>query len=163
MIYEYHNFLTQQECDILISIGESQELKPGTTSGKLLGYRKAKAVWFSLTDLVLDIKSRIADITGIPIENQENFHFVKYEQNGEYKSHFDGVERCKTALIYLNKGYVGGETYFNKLDKKILPEVGKLVVWDNILSDGSNDPDSLHSGLPVEFGTKYIGVIWIKK
>ena len=44
----------------------------------------------------------------------------------------------------------------------IKPETGKLVIWDNTLEDGSGDPNSLHAGLPVIAGTKYIAVIWIR-
>jgi prolyl 4-hydroxylase len=61
----------------------------------------------------------------------------------------------------LNDAYEGGETYFSKLDKKIKPETGKLVIWNNLLPNGKNRPSSFHCGLPVEFGTKYIAVIWI--
>lgn len=163
MITEYPNFLTEQECDSLISLGESAELNPGKIRGVAVGYRKAKVTWFAKNDFIKKIRNRVSEITNIPVERQESFHFVKYQPNGEYKEHLDGAMRCKTALIYLNIGFVGGETYFPKLERKIIPETGKLVVWDNIQSDGSSDPESLHAGLPVEFGTKYIAVIWIKK
>ena len=49
-----------------------------------------------------------------------------------------------------------------KLDNIIKPETGKVVIGENTLEDGSNDPNSLHAGLPVIAGTKYIGVIWIR-
>jgi len=163
MITEYQNFLTEDECNILIGLGESGNLEPGKVRSGKVGYRKAKVRWFKEDTLVDRVRKQVAELSNIPLENQEDFHFVKYSQNGEYKEHFDGKRRAKTALIYLNDGFVGGETYFPKINKTIKPEIGKLVIWDNINSEGENHPESLHSGLPVEYGTKYIGVIWIRK
>jgi prolyl 4-hydroxylase len=163
MITEYKQFLTPEECATLIGLGESGSLNAGKTQGSILGYRKAKVRWFDDHPLVERIKSEIAKLSEIPIDKQESFHFVKYEPKGEYKPHYDGAHRSKTALIYLNTGFKGGETQFPRIKRTIEPEVGKLIIWDNIKSNGSNDPESFHAGLPVEFGTKYIAVIWIKK
>ena len=163
MITEYKNFLTQQECETLISLGESGQLRAGTTTGNRLGYRKAKVRWFNNHPLVDRIKLEVSELANLPQKNQEDFHFVKYEPNGEYKEHHDGASRSKTALIYLNNSFVGGETFFPKVNNKIKPETGKLIIWENLDSDGKVNKDSIHAGLPVEFGTKYIAVIWIKK
>ena len=163
MIVEYPNFLTEDECNLLIALGESGNLSPGTVRSGKIGYRKAKVRWFSDAPIIQRVKSDVANLSGIPQDKQEDFHFVKYAQSGEYKKHYDGKKRSKTALIYLNNGFSGGETYFPNIDVMVKPETGKLVIWDNITSDGENDTESLHAGLPVEYGTKYIGVIWIKK
>jgi prolyl 4-hydroxylase len=163
MIQEYSNFISPEECETLISLGESGQLNVGTTNGQLLGYRKAKVRWFSDHPLIESVTKRISEISNTELSKQEPFHFVKYEPNGEYKSHYDGAHRCKTALLYLNNSYTGGQTYFPKIDRKIIPEIGKLIIWDNIDKNGNLDIESYHAGLPVEFGTKYIAVIWIKK
>lgn len=163
MINEYPNFLTPGECLTLIGLGESGQLQTGQTNKSINGYRKAKVRWIKEEPLVDRIKNKISEISGLPLENQETFHFVKYSESGEYKPHYDGKSRAKTALIYLNDGYKGGETFFIKSNRTIRPEVGKLIIWDNINPDGSNDDESYHAGLPVEYGTKYIAVIWIKK
>lgn len=162
MITEYPNFLTEDECNILIGLGESGYLSPGEIKSGKAGYRKAKVRWFSNAPLVQRIKKEVAELSGISEDKQEQFHFVKYSQGGEYKQHYDGIKRAKTALIYLNDGFKGGETHFININRTIVPEIGKLIIWENI-KDGKNHPDSLHAGLPVEFGTKYIAVIWIKK
>lgn len=163
MITEYPNFLSEDECNILIGLGESGNLEPGKTRGNKKGYRKAKVRWFKEGPLVERVRKEVSVLSQTPLENQEDFHFVKYSQLGEYKEHYDGKKRCKTALIYLNDGFTGGETYFPNIDRIIKPETGKLIIWDNITDDGMTDKDSLHAGLPVEFGTKYIAVIWIEK
>ena len=108
----------------------------------------------------------------------ESIHVVKYSVGEEYKDHHDffhpgeeyyedevnrGGQRLKTALVYLNDDFEGGETNFPNLNIKVDPKKGKLVLWDNIKDDGSLDYDSLHAGLPVKSGYKYIAVIWIRE
>lgn len=163
MILEFENFLTPDECQALISFGESSGLKPGNTESGTIGYRKAKVSWMDDNWLVDKIKTGVSNLSGVTVEKQERLHFVRYVQGGEYKEHSDGEFRQKTAMIYLNNGFRGGETVFPKLNKIIKPETGKLVIWDNIDKQGKEDPLSVHAGLPVDFGTKYIAVIWIKK
>ncbi len=164
MIVEYPNFLTESQCQLLIGMGESNQLQIGETSGDLVGYRKARVVWFDETNpIVSEIQQRVAELSGIPIENQERLHFVKYNVKGEYKLHHDGSKRRKTALIYLNTGFTGGETEFPKVERIIKPETGKLVIWENTTEDGEKIQQSYHAGLPIESGTKYILVIWIKR
>jgi prolyl 4-hydroxylase len=162
MIKEIPNYLTEQECSMLIGLGESGQLNAGRVANNKLAYRKAKVTWLKTHSPLVDkIKSDVAELTGLPIENQEDFHFVKYNVDGEYKPHYDGYYRPKTAMVYLNDGFIGGETEFPKINTIIKPETGKLVIWDNSI-DGKDDPDSYHAGLPVIAGTKYIGVIWIR-
>ena len=164
MIKEYPNFLTEDECNYIIAMSESNDLSTGRTSNKKnYGYRKAKVFWLpDKDDLVHKIRNSISYLSEIPTENQEGLHFVKYINGGEYKLHHDGKDRIKTALIYLNVGYKGGETEFPLMDRKIKPEVGKLILWDNYYESGEKIEESKHAGLPIEFGTKYIGVIWIR-
>ena len=161
MIKEFDNFLTEEECNLIIGIGESNTLNSGITYGSKIGYRKARVTWL-YNPLIESIKNKIEELTNLPKCNQEDFHFIKYEIGGEYKPHYDGETRPKTALIYLNDGFKGGETEFPKLGLKIKPKTGKLIIWDNSTIDGVKDEMSLHSGLPVELVNKYIGVIWIK-
>jgi prolyl 4-hydroxylase len=164
MIQEFENFLTEDQCQLLIGIGESQQLNTGRVSGDRLGFRKAKVIWVQKERhrLIAEIKSRIVELSGLPEENQENLHFVKYNPGGEYKIHHDGTKRRKTALIYLNDGFTGGETEFPKVNQIIKPELGKLVIWENTTDDGVKIENAYHAGLPVITGTKYIAVIWIK-
>jgi len=129
MIKEIPNYLTEHECSMLIGLGESGRLDPGRVVNDKLGYRKAKVSWLKVNSPLVDkIKSDVAEMTGYPVENQEDFHFVKYNTDGEYKVHTDGKDRPKTALVYLNDGFVGGETEFPKLNTIIKPEIGKLVI-----------------------------------
>jgi prolyl 4-hydroxylase len=45
----------------------------------------------------------------------------------------------------------------------VTPEMGKLVVWKNLNDDMSINLNSLHAGLPVTEGEKWICIIWVRE
>jgi len=69
--------------------------------------------------------------------------------------------RYMTFIIYLNDGYEGGETDFPNKNIKIKPEKGKGVLFYNTDINGNKLNDSLHAGLPVTKGIKWIANKWI--
>ena len=71
--------------------------------------------------------------------------------------------RWKTAILYLNDNYEGGETEFPNWGVKIKGKEGELVTWTNLNKNGTPNMDTLHAGLPVISGTKYIVVSWIRQ
>jgi len=71
--------------------------------------------------------------------------------------------RWKTAIMYLNDDYEGGETQFPSLDVTISGKQGDVLTWTNLNKNGSPNTDTLHAGLPVTKGTKYIVVTWIRQ
>ena len=66
-------------------------------------------------------------------------------------------------LFYLNDGYHGGQTDFPTKKIMVTPKKGRALVWKNLKDDGSPDYESLHAGLPVLAGTKWIAVVWIRE
>ena len=63
--------------------------------------------------------------------------------------------RLVTIFVYLNdlKGDQGGCTYFPKCsDLRVRPKKGMAVLWSNIGSDGSPDPNTIHAGEVVHVG-----------
>lgn len=179
MVTEIENFLTDDECNDLIKESSSHFFKTTTLGQVIEGYRVAEGAWLSNNlEIVKNLKNKVHQQCGVPIPNMEGTHIVKYEIGGEYKVHHDffhvnetyyegemkrGGQRIKTALVYLNEGFTGGETEFPQMSIKVNPKRGKLVLWDNTHPDGSPDYDSLHAGLPVISGTKYIAVIWMRQ
>ena len=73
------------------------------------------------------------------------------------------TKRQLTAITYLNDDYEGGETFFPIKKIKVTPRKGRLLVWSNVDINGVEDSESLHAGLPVIDGTKYIAIIWIRE
>ena len=121
------------------------------------------------------IIKRIEDLLGLPCENLEDIQIGNYQTGQFYGYHTDSFDtkgysyhrklgfhqRLFTVMIYLNKPLKGGNTRFKYLDISIKPEVGKLLVFSNVIK-GSNkiNEKSIHSGLPVEEGEKWIMTFW---
>jgi prolyl 4-hydroxylase len=66
-------------------------------------------------------------------------------------------------MIYLNDVEEGGGTRFRRLEKTIMPEKGKAVVWNNLNSDGSVNPYTIHHGMKVRAGVKYVITKWFRE
>lgn len=95
-----------------------------------------------------------------------NLRIMKYNTGGFFKPHRDTVYETNNfigkynLIIYLNKGYIGGETCFiDTVDKRYYPVKGDIGT--GLLFD----PTLLHTGSTVHEGAKYILVtqILIKK
>lgn len=114
------------------------------------------------------------------LKNIEGWQFIRYEVGGEYIPHYDfdpdlknannktrlacnGGLRLKSIIIYLNDDFEGGETAFTKINLKIKPEAGKLLIWENVHADRKLNLDTLHAGLPVTKGTKYVLITWLRE
>ncbi|RZK91437.1 MAG: hypothetical protein EOO66_11995, partial [Methylobacterium sp.] len=45
----------------------------------------------------------------------------------------------------------------------ITPRAGNLVIWNNMDEYGAPNPGSLHQGMPVEQGVKYVLTKWYRE
>lgn len=178
-------FLSEEEADFVVATA-APALRPSQVvdhiQGKLVHreYRTSSEMRFLLgtEDLVIHaINARISKVTDEPITHQEYQGVLRYERGQEYKPHsdyflpdLDGAnpeveragQRIKTFLIYLNEGYQGGETEFIKLGLKIKGRKGDGAMFINVASDGSPHSMSLHAGLPVTEGVKWLSTLWIR-
>ncbi|MFY0256416.1 2OG-Fe(II) oxygenase [Chitinophaga sp. 30R24] len=124
----------------------------------------------NITDLycLTDIYDRICDLLQIPDDNIEPAQCVKYLPGTFFSPHFDTGSEFKnprkyTIIIYLNDDFIAGETYFPELRMKVTPQKGRAVIFDNLYGNGILcNPLSLHAGLPVKEGFKYICTIWTR-
>src|SRR3546814_12866936 len=71
--------------------------------------------------------------------------------------------RSWTLMVYLNQPEAGGATRFIKIVTTIQPEPGKLLAWNNRLSPGHYKPATLHHGMKVRAGIKYIITKWYRE
>jgi prolyl 4-hydroxylase len=178
MLLEKDNLITENDCDEIIKMAESQ-FRQATTLGVNNGHRIADYTWIYRNTPIANKFLKIANIeTGLPIENMEDLHIVRYNVGGQYKDHHDffhpgesyydrevlrGGQRVKSVIFYLNDDFEGGETDFPKMGITVKPVKCKTIIWDNINEDGTLDYDSIHAGLPVTNGVKYIATIWIRE
>ena len=128
--------------------------------------------------LVAAVDRKISDVMGLPLELAEPPQGQRYAPGQEFKLHTDTFEpggpdyyihcaeagqRTWTAMIYLNEPEDGGATRFKTIGKIIYPETGKLLAWNNLLPNGKPNPATLHQGMKVRRGTKYILTKWFRE
>ena len=75
----------------------------------------------------------------------------------------DGGQRTWTAMIYLNTVEDGGATWFPQAGIRVAPKRGLLLMWNNMNLDGSPNPLTLHEGMPVVKGVKYVVTKWFRE
>ena len=124
---------------------------------------------------LLLIQRRMSNVVGALPAYSEYMQLLRYEDGQEYRPHRDYLppgmitsleaggsgQRESTAILYLNDVAEGGETDFIELDKKIAPVTGRVLAFKNLHADGSPDTRTLHAGLPVMSGSKWIATLWI--
>lgn len=126
---------------------------------------------------VAGISARIDALLGVPAAIGEPVQGQRYLPGQEFKPHNDwfyvtegywpeeerrGGQRSWTAMAYLNPVAGGGATAFTLLGIEVEPKPGVLLLWNNALPDGRPNEATLHAGLPVEAGAKYIITKWYR-
>ncbi|WP_448533706.1 prolyl hydroxylase family protein [Parathermosynechococcus lividus] len=105
---------------------------------------------------------------GIRFPNVENFGILRYHEGEGYRRHVDnlllasrqmemqqGIPTRDVSLVgYLNDGFEGGETYFDRQGVKVSPRTGDVVVFPAYYTHP-------HAALPVVRGTKYAFATWL--
>ena len=109
---------------------------------------------------------------GAPLQGQ------RYDVGQEFKPHCDyfnpggadwnrycsvAGQRTWTFMIYLNEVEAGGATRFKALGKTFQPEVGKLLCWNNRRPDQRENPNTIHHGMKVRRGRKYVITKWYRE
>jgi len=181
-----HNFLTPEECEELIQMGEDLGFGRSTVQGntnEVSQDRTSHTRNFKRgeNDAVRAIEKRVTCFSGLPPENTEPLQIVKYDPTQQYKPHYDffvpgvvgtdvalqrGGQRHVTFFCYLNdlpESEEGAHTEFPKLNLKIRPKKGMAVYWLNVHPDTREDFRTLHSGNPPKNSTKYGLNIWVRK
>jgi prolyl 4-hydroxylase len=128
--------------------------------------------------LVAAVDAMLCDFLGLPAAASEPIQGQRYAAGQEFKPHTDTFtpggadffahcaeqgQRTWTAMLYLNQPEDGGATRFKAIGKTIQPEPGKLVAWNNLLPDHSPNDATLHQGMKVRRGTKYILTKWFRE
>jgi hypothetical protein len=119
----------------------------------------------------------ISNAAGVPVLNGEFLQILRYRPGEEFRPHVDyfneraggahrsladGGQRAQTVLMYLNEGYTGGSTCFPGLALEIKGRRGDMLQFHNLDADGQGHKDSLHAGMPVMAGEKWLLSQWIR-
>ena len=173
-------FLGREDCAALCGLIDSNR-RPSTIADDqgIAGFRTSETCDLDSADpLVATVQSRLSELTGIPGNHGEPLQGQRYAPGQEFRPHPDTFnpgsadyfihcaeagQRSWTAMIYLNEPEEGGATRFKAIGKTIQPETGKLLLWNNLLPDGTPNDATLHQGMKVRRGAKYILTQWYRE
>ena len=179
-LFIVRNFLDESVCASLIRrIDERRRPSEIADDVGIANFRTSETCDLDWRDpVVATVDSRIAELLGLPLAASEPLQGQRYAPGQEFKPHTDTFEpggydfllhtadrgqRTWTAMCYLNEPDEGGATRFKTLGKSIQPELGKLIAWNNLSPDGRPNPATLHQGLKVRRGTKYVLTKWFRE
>ena len=142
------------------------------------GFRTSETCDLDGSDpLVERVERAIADLLGLDLGASEPMQGQRYSLGQEFRPHTDTFEpgghdyflncaeagnRTWTAMAYLNAVDAGGGTRFKEIGKIIQPVMGTVLAWNNLSPDGSPNPATLHQGMKVRKGAKYIITLWYR-
>ena len=181
----FGDLLSPEECEALITMSRGKlersnvvdrhtgryELHPDRTSEGTY-FRRAE------NELIARIETRIAELTGCPVERGEPIQVLHYNPGTEYKPHFDyfdpsdsgnrqvlstGGQRVATLIMYLNDVQGGGSTVFPDIGLDVLPRRGNAVFFAYSDDQGRLDSRTLHGGSAVATGEKWIATKWLRQ
>ena len=179
-LFIVRGFLDPAACAALIERIDEKR-RPSTIADDLgiANFRTSETCDLDWRDSVVGaVDRKIAELLGLPLESSEPLQGQRYAPGQEFKPHTDTFEpggydyyvhtaetgqRTWTAMIYLNEPEDGGATRFKAIRKTIQPETGKLLAWNNLLPDGHPNPATLHQGMKVRRGTKYVLTKWFRE
>lgn len=182
-VWIFDKFLTDQECDEIIRIAderlERSTVTESQTGGSVIENTRTSDGMFIQkyeNDFIQKVDSLIEEITRWPVQKQEPLQVLRYNVGGEYTSHNDyfnendpgtkaltatSGNRVGTFLIYLSDVEEGGATLFTDIGLKVKPRKGCAAMFS--YPQPNSTSKTLHAGMPVTKGVKWLGVKWMRK
>lgn len=188
-------FLSDAECEHLITKATPSMVKSSVVDNKTgksvdSNIRTSTGTFFgkAADAVITTIEKRVAQVTMLPIDNQEGMQILHYHDGEKYEPHYDyfhdaynarpanGGQRIMTMLMYLTTVEEGGETVFPNADRKVQgpewskcatdglavkPRRGDAVMFFSLHPDGKTDTSSLHGSCPTLRGDKWSATKWI--
>jgi hypothetical protein len=175
--------LSADECRLLMATARPElqrsEIIDPTETGRIESdLRTSSDAGFAPVqeDLALRlVQARMASVVGAEFTCAEQLIVLRYEPGQQFHPHRDFIapgaladrqpqsgNRAATVCVYLNDVEAGGATRFPVPGVSIQPRAGCAIAFRNLTPDGGPDPDSVHAGLPVERGEKWLATLWIR-
>lgn len=179
------DFLSEFEADYIIHQTKHRLVSSTVGDGKnamVDRTRTSKSAWLERShSAVMDaVYRRLALVTRLPEallwehSLAEPLNVLNYPRGAEYSPHFDWApdgnphSRWLSGLIYLNTPTKGGATAFPKAampdgstGTTVAAQKRSLVFFYNLLEDGNGDVLSVHAGMPVVRGEKWVAPLWL--
>jgi prolyl 4-hydroxylase len=175
-----NNLLSADECAALIKEASPrlQRAKTVDSSGKqqIDARRTSEGMFFTVgeTLLVKRIEQRIASLLSMPVDHGEGLQVLHYLPGQQYEPHYDWFDpeqpgfaaitaksgqRIASLVMYLNTPEAGGGTAFPEIGLTVTALQGSAVYF----AYDTGDHASLHAGLAVEKGEKWIATKWLRE
>lgn len=179
-LYIVRDFLTHEECAALIASIEANRVpSPVVSDDPVPSYRTSETCYlYAGPDDVTAVETKLDALTGLDPRYGEALQGQRYAVGQEFKPHHDffdtgqlywndqvtmGGQRTWSAMTFLNEPEAGGRTNFPSAGVMIAPKAGNLVIWNNMDEFGVPNAGSLHQGMPVEQGVKYVLTKWYRE
>jgi prolyl 4-hydroxylase len=179
-LFVFRRFLDADTClELIARIDERRRPSEIADDIGVANYRTSETCDLDWRDpVVASVDQQIAALLGLDLAASEPLQGQRYAPGQEFKAHTDTFEpggydyyvhtaetgqRTWTAMVYLNEPEEGGATRFKSIGKTIQPETGKLLAWNNLLGSGAPNPATMHQGMKVRRGTKYIITKWFRQ
>lgn len=174
------NFLSPVECSKLVTLIDDRR-RPSTIADPNGDdyFRTSETCDLDHEDsFVAEIDAKICSFADIDKRFGEPLQGQRYAVGQEFKAHTDFFDpngqdfqkycsivgqRTWTFMLYLNAPDAGGATRFTHFKKSFTPETGTMLCWNNRNFDGSVNNWTLHHGMKVRSGTKYVITKWYRE
>ena len=179
-LFQLKNFVSPSLCETLIELIE-KDRRPSTLAdaGDDRYFRTSETCDLEPEEpAVREMEALFSALNGIDLTHGEPLQGQRYDVGQEFKPHCDYFNRdgqdwdkyCSVAgqrtwtfMVYLNDVDAGGATRFKAIKKNFQPEAGKLVCWNNMRPDGTENPNTIHHGMKVRRGVKYVITKWYRE
>ena len=179
-LFQMRDFASPQLCQQLMALIE-RDRRPSTLAdaGDDRYFRTSETCDLPEADeAVREMEQLLTKLNGIDPSYGEPLQGQRYEVGQEFKPHCDyfnrggrdwdrycavAGQRTWTFMVYLNDVEAGGATRFKAVNKTFRPEVGKLLCWNNRRLNGSENPNTIHHGMKVRKGVKYVITKWYRE
>ena len=179
-VYYHLDFLSATQCDTLVAMIDAHRRPSTLLSDRAgTGFRTSESCDMNRhSPDVRPIDEGIAQLLGIDPAKSETMQGQRYAPGQQFRAHHDyfhegesywaamkasGGQRTWTTMIYLNDVAEGGATWFPQAGIRVAPRRGLLLAWNNMNPDGSPNELTLHEGMPVVEGVKYIVTKWFRE
>ena len=179
-LYVVRDFLTAPQCSQLIAVIDANRVPSPVVSDRPVPvYRTSETCYlYPVEPIVTAVEAQLDRLTGIDPGYGEALQGQRYAVGQQFKAHHDffatdqlywreqvvmGGQRTWTAMAFLNEPEAGGTTSFPTLGIALKPRTGTLLVWNNMDEFGEPNAATLHAGMPIEQGTKYILTKWYRE
>ncbi|HEX7816777.1 2OG-Fe(II) oxygenase [Dyella sp.] len=172
--------LTPSECDDLIEAARPRLNRAMTVDKdgrqQVDAARTSQGMFFALgeTPMIAALEERLARLLDMPVEFGEGLQVLHYLPGQEYEPHHDwfdpsqpgysaitarGGQRVASVVMYLNTPEEGGGTGFPAIGLTVTAMRGSAVYF----AYETGEQASLHAGLPVVRGEKWIATKWLRE